>query len=87
MLDEAFKFTEDLLLYRIGIATHSYVDTWAHQNFAGWYDYYNNVGLDPKPDIRHSDGEHHPDWINHSWVDDSLVVPEVRWSNGLVQPS
>ncbi len=65
-------------LYRIGIASHCYVDTWAHQNFVGWYDYFNNIGLDPKPDIGHADGEHHPDWVGHQWEDSRLVAGEIN---------
>ena len=78
MLDAAFKASSETRLYRIGIATHTYVDTWAHQNFVGWYDYFNNIGLDPKPDIGHADGEHHPDWISHLWNDNRLVDAEVN---------
>ncbi len=78
MLDAAFKSTADIRLYRIGIATHTYVDTWAHQNFVGWYDYFNNIGLDIKPDIGHADGEHHPDWVSHYWEDIRLVDSEVN---------
>ncbi len=77
LLDAAFKSTADTRLYRIGIATHAYVDTWAHQNFVGWYDYFNNIGLDIKPDIGHADGEHHPDWVGHNWEDIRLVNSEV----------
>jgi hypothetical protein len=77
LLDAAFKSSVDVRLYRIGIATHAYVDTWSHQNFVGWYDYFNNIGLDLKPDIGHADGEHHPDWVSHFWVDERLVVSEV----------
>ena len=78
LLDEAFMADEETRLYRIGIATHSFVDTWAHQNFVGWYDYYNNIGLDPKPDIGHADAEHCPDWIGHRWQDGRLVDKEIN---------
>jgi hypothetical protein len=78
LLDAAFQAPQDTRLYRIGIATHAYVDTWAHQNFVGWYDYFNNMGLDPKPDIGHADGEHHPDWVCHKWVDDRLVDGDIN---------
>jgi len=78
IIDAAFKVSHDIRLYRIGIASHSYVDTWAHQNFVGWYDYFNNIGLDIKPDIGHADAEHHPDWINHIWIDNRLVESDVN---------
>jgi hypothetical protein len=77
VIDSAFKSPEDARLYRIGIASHAYVDTWAHQNFVGWYDYFNNIGLDVKPDIGHADGEHHPDWICHNWEDNRLVESAI----------
>lgn len=30
-------------IYRIGIASHAYADTWAHQNFVGYYDDFNAI--------------------------------------------
>ena len=77
LLDKAFDASEDTRLYRIGIASHAYADTWAHQNFVGWYDYFNSVGLNIKPDIGHSDAEHHPDWVAHRWEDCRLLEEEV----------
>jgi len=77
MMDLSFKASEDTRLYRIGIATHAYADTWAHQNFVGWYDFFNDVALDIKPDIGHANAEHHPDWPAHRWEDPRLVEDEV----------
>ena len=77
MFDLAFKSSEDARLYRIGIATHAYADTWAHQNFVGWYDFFNNISLDVKPDIGHANAEHHPDWPAHRWEDARLVKDEI----------
>ena len=73
LMECAFKATADVRLHRIGVATHAFADTWAHQNFVGWFDYFNNIGLDPKPDIGHADAEHSPDWVSHRWEDDRLV--------------
>ena len=78
IVDSAFKSDHQIRLYRIGISTHSYVDTWAHQNFVGWYDDFNHIDLDIKPNIGHADGEHHPDWISHRWIDNRLVEPVVN---------
>ncbi len=78
IMDAAFKASSDIRLYRIGIATHGFIDTWAHQNFIGWFDYCNNIGLDIKPDIGHVDAEHQPDWVSHKWVDNRLVEPDVN---------
>jgi len=77
LLDEALKVNDETRLHRIGIATHAFADTWAHQNFVGWYDYFNNIGMDVKPDIGHADAEHHPDWPNHRWEDNRLVEGEI----------
>jgi len=78
ILEEAFKAKKEVRLYRIGIATHAYADTWAHQNFTGWHESFNAVGLNPIPNIGHADAQHHPDWIGHRWVDDRLVDGEIN---------
>lgn len=81
LLDEAFKASPDVRLYRIGMATHAFVDTWAHQNFVGWFDSFNSLDIDLKPAIGHAQAEHHPDWIAHKWQDSRLVFPEVDNTN------
>jgi len=78
LLDAAFKSSEETRLYRIGIATHAYVDTWAHQNFVGWFDGFNAIGIDLKPNIGHADAEHQPDIISYRWMDHRLVDGEVN---------
>jgi hypothetical protein len=78
LLDEALAAPDDSRLYRIGIATHAFVDSWAHQNFVGVFDDFNNIGLDPKPDVGHADAEHHPDWVGHRWDDSRLVDSEIN---------
>lgn len=77
LLTEAFRAPEETRLHRIGIASHAFEDSWAHQNFVGWYDPFNHLGLDPKPNIGHADAEHHPDWMNHHWLDERLLEPQV----------
>lgn len=77
MLAAAFDAPEALRPYRIGIAAHAYADTWAHQNFVGWHDSFNQMSLDPKPNIGHVDAEHHPDWSAHLWTDNRLVEADV----------
>lgn len=84
LLDEAFKASEDIRPYRIGVATHAFVDTWAHQNFVGWFDSFNSLDVDIKPAIGHAEAEHHPDWIAHKWEDERLVVPEVDNTNRML---
>ena len=78
MLSGAFKSSQDVRLYRIGIATHAYVDTWAHQNFAGLKDSFNGDVFNPIPNIGHAEAKHHPDWVGHSWDDGRLVRSDVN---------
>ncbi|MGA1874141.1 MAG: DUF6765 family protein [bacterium] len=62
--------------YRIGIATHSYADTWAHQNFTGYFDYFNGMGgiLEKvSPNIGHADAHHSPDIPSLVWKDERLI--------------
>jgi hypothetical protein len=77
LFDLAFKSSEDTRLYRIGIATHAYADTWAHQNFVGWHDYFNEISLNVKPDIGHANAEHYPDWPALRWEDTRLVNDQI----------
>lgn len=84
ILSDAFNAAEDTRLYRIGVASHSFVDTWAHQNFVGWYDYFNEIELKPIPAIGHAAAEHHPDWVNHSWTDNRLVDGEISNRNRFI---
>lgn len=87
IIDAAFKAHEDTRLYRIGIASHSFVDTWAHQNFIGWYDDFNETDLKPLPAIGHAFAGHHPDWVNHLWVDNRLVDGEISNRNRFIEAS
>ncbi|MEW6664177.1 MAG: DUF6765 family protein [Thermodesulfobacteriota bacterium] len=78
LLQDAFHAEEDARLYRIGIATHAYADTWAHQNFTGWHESFNAIGLNPTPNIGHADAQHHPDWVGHRWDDSRILDSEVN---------
>lgn len=63
-------------LYRIGIASHMYCDTFAHQNFVGYYESVNSMkGILEKviPDIGHADAQHWPDWPGEVWEDVRLI--------------
>ena len=63
-------------VYRIGIACHGYADTWAHQNFVGYYDGFNsmdNILGKVTPNIGHADAQHNPDWPALIWRDDRLM--------------
>ncbi len=67
-------------LYRIGIACHAYADTWAHQNFVGYFDGYNAVQgmLEPiTPQVGHAGAGHTPDWPAVVWRDERLLKERV----------
>ena len=61
--------------YRIGIALHTYADTWSHQNFTGYEEDWNSVFTwrNPfralAPNIGHADVGHLPDEISSTWND------------------
>lgn len=72
LLDAALK-SEDP--YRIGVALHTYADTWSHERFTAFNEPWNKV-LDwykdfksLAPDIGHADVWHLPDQICKTWRD------------------
>jgi hypothetical protein len=73
--------------YQIGIALHTYADTWSHQNFTGmqegwnavypWYDIFKSI----VPNIGHAEVGHSPDIISETWTDNRTkekVVNRIR---------
>jgi hypothetical protein len=67
-------------LYRIGVACHAYADTWAHENFVGYYEAFNAMGgplEDLTPNIGHADAQHNPDWPALVWQDKRLLQERV----------
>ena len=78
VMSMAFKSPMKKRLYRIGIASHTYTDTWAHQNFVGFNDSFNNFNLNPIPNIGHSDVLLHPDRIGREWKDTRLVKKQIK---------
>lgn len=61
--------------YWIGIALHTFADTWSHQNFTGlreswnavypWYNIFKSIA----PNIGHAEAGHFPDVISEDWID------------------
>jgi hypothetical protein len=84
MLDTALR-SEDL--YRIGASSHAFADTWAHQNFLGKDDAYNEMpdetlaekveGAISLMRIGHALAGHRPDIPGLIWSDGRLVDSEV----------
>lgn len=64
--------------YQLGIALHTYADTWSHQNFTGlredwnsvypWYNIFKSI----VPNIGHAEAGHSPDVISEDWTDHRL---------------
>ena len=61
------------IFHRIGIASHTFADSWAHQNFVGFNDSFNGFNLNPTPNIGHSDAVLHPDRVCRVWEDERLL--------------
>ncbi|NVL89576.1 MAG: hypothetical protein HWN69_01080 [Desulfobacterales bacterium] len=84
LLKTAFA-TRDL--YRIGIAVHTFADTWSHQNFTGYEEDWNSVfhWRNPfralTPNIGHADVGHLPDEISATWNDYRLDKPHRKRNN------
>lgn len=69
-------------LYRVGIALHTYADTWAHQNFSGIREPWNTC--DPGsiiPPIGHAQVLKTPDLLTSRWEDPRLAPPYRRVDN------
>ncbi len=69
LIDEALNAGD---MYWIGICTHCYADTWAHQNFVGAEDVFNSLGK-ITPNIGHADAGYNPDIPNLIWEDVRLI--------------
>lgn len=69
-------------LYRVGIALHTYADTWAHQNFTGRNEAWNAIDPDsPVPPIGHAQAMRDPDGVDATWHDPRLLPPHDRVDN------
>jgi hypothetical protein len=84
LIDTALRSKD---LYRIGASAHAFADTWAHQNFVGASDIYNEmpgVSLSQRLEseiallrIGHALAGHQPDIPALIWNDDRLVEPTI----------
>ena len=70
LIQEAIKSKD---FYRIGVALHTYADTWSHERFSAFREDWNKVhkslieGL--PPNIGHAEVFHKPDEISVEWID------------------
>ena len=61
-------------LYRIGIAIHTYADSWAHQNFSGLNEDWNSINQGSIiPKVGHAEVISQPDIITGKWIDNRLT--------------
>lgn len=61
--------------YRLGIALHTYADTWSHERFSAFHEDWNKVfksGLfkNLPPNVGHGEVYNQPDEISYSWIDE-----------------
>lgn len=77
LLDQALSSGN---LYEIGIASHAYADTWAHQNFTATFDDFNSGHsflAKLLPNIGHADFLEYPDLIGVTWLDTRLIDQRI----------
>jgi hypothetical protein len=69
--------------YRIGVATHVFADSWAHQNFLGLEDVFNAAVIREKSflNIGHATFLHKPDIVGNVWTDGRLVKKNEKIDN------
>jgi hypothetical protein len=70
-------------LYRVGIALHTYADSWAHQNFTGRLEEWNRIEGAPAaiPPIGHAQAISKPDDSAIRWQDRRLVAEHREVDN------
>lgn len=69
-------------LYRVGIALHTYADSWAHQNFSGRNEAWNRLDPNtPIPPIGHAQKLRDPDGGEISWTDPRLLDADAAVDN------
>lgn len=65
--------------FRIGIALHTYADSWAHQEFIGQRDDFNALpGIMGIPPLGHAQAERLPDLFQATWHDGRLRDGEIN---------
>ena len=69
-------------IMRIGIALHTFADTWAHQNFTGRNEQFNRFDQNSLvPPIGHAHAGRAPDKLEERWEDPRLIAAERRINN------
>jgi Family of unknown function (DUF6765) len=68
--------------FRLGIALHTYADTWSHERFSAFHEDWNRVfktGIlkNLPPNVGHGEVYNQPDEISHSWIDERFGKSEI----------
>ncbi len=75
--------------YLIGIALHTFADTWSHQNFTAFQEDWNsvypgyNIFKRLVPNIGHAEAGHSPDVISETWTDHRFGIQVQNWERAL----
>ena len=68
-------------IYRLGIALHTYADTFSHERFSAFREDWNRVHKSPianlPPNIGHAEVFHQPDEISTKWVDERFGKKKI----------
>lgn len=68
-------------IYRLGIALHTYADTFSHDRFSAFHEDWNRVYKSPvgnlPPNIGHAEVFHKPDEISADWVDGRIGKKKI----------
>ncbi len=68
--------------YRVGLALHTFAESWAHQNFSGALENWNLLSEEsPIPSIGHAQALKTPDDITANWTDPRLITAGSRINN------
>ena len=69
-------------IYRLGIALHTYADTFSHERFSAFREDWNRIHKSPianlPPNIGHAEVFHQPDEISAEWVDERLPKTKIN---------
>ncbi|MBF0506337.1 MAG: hypothetical protein HQL09_05825 [Nitrospirae bacterium] len=85
IMQAAFLSAPAARLYRIGIASHTFADTFSHQGFTGTTDRFNRLnGFWPLP-VGHSNAGLQPDWCGNLWQDTRLIKRVIDNSERFIQ--
>lgn len=79
LVKEALKSKDDP--YRLGVALHTYADTFSHEKFSAFHEDWNRVHKDPlrniPPNVGHGEVLHQPDEISTKWVDERFGTNDI----------